>query len=61
MGRAGEAIDAAMLAALIRVDRAVEPDVGRGVAGDDLLGRIDAQDGLVSMTITRGGGNFNIR
>jgi hypothetical protein len=35
MGRTGETIDAAMLAAAIGIDRAVEGDVGRIVAGDD--------------------------
>ncbi len=35
VGRPREAIDAAMLAPAIRVDRAVEADVGRLVAGDD--------------------------
>ena len=35
VGRPREAIDAAMLAAPIGVDRAVEADVGRGIAGDD--------------------------
>ena len=38
MGRAGVAVDAAMLAAAIRVDRPVERDVRRGVAGDDPVG-----------------------
>ena len=35
MGRAGEAVDAAMLAAPIGIDRAVEGNVGRLIAGDD--------------------------
>ncbi len=35
VGRPGEAVDAAVLAAAIGVDRAVEGDVGRGVARDD--------------------------
>ena len=35
MVRPREAVDAAVLAAAIRVDRAVEADVGRGVARDD--------------------------
>ena len=37
------AIDAAVLAAAIRVDRAVEADIGRVVAGDDRARRIDAE------------------
>ena len=36
VGRAREAVDAAVLAAAIRIDRAVEADVGRVVARDDL-------------------------
>ena len=35
VGRPREAVDAAMLAAAIGIDRAVEADVGRGVARDD--------------------------
>ena len=35
MGRPREAIDAAMLAAPVGVDRAVEADIGQLVAGDD--------------------------
>ena len=35
VGRPREAIDAAMLAAAIGIDRAVEGNVGRVVAGDD--------------------------
>jgi hypothetical protein len=46
MGRAGEAIDAAMLAAAIGVDRAVETNIRRGVAGDDRLGAVDDKGGL---------------
>ena len=41
MGRAGEAVDAAVLAAAIGVDRAVEGHVRRGVAGDDAAGPVD--------------------
>src|SRR6185369_7827566 len=37
VGRPREAIDAAMLAAAIGIDRPVEADVGRGVAGQDRL------------------------
>ena len=39
VGRPREAIDAAVLAAAIGIDRAVEADIGRGVAGDDTPGR----------------------
>src|SRR3546814_13309880 len=35
MGRSGKAVDAAMFAAAVGVDRAFEADVGRIVAGDD--------------------------
>src|SRR3546814_5182126 len=35
MGRSGKAVDAAMFAAALGVDRAIEADVGRIVAGDD--------------------------
>ena len=35
VGRPREAVDAAMLAAPVRVDRAVEADIGGFVAGDD--------------------------
>ena len=45
VGRPGEAIDAAMLAAAIGVDRAVEADVGRAVAGDDRPGLLDRDRG----------------
>ena len=41
VGRAREAIDAAMLAAAIGVDRTVERDVGGIVARDDGLGGVD--------------------
>ena len=34
MGRTREAVDAAMLAAAIGIDRAIEPDIGRGIPGD---------------------------
>ena len=39
--RPREAVDAAVLAAAVRVDRAVEADVGRVVAGDDLARGLD--------------------
>jgi hypothetical protein len=35
VGRPREAIDAAVLAAAVRIDRTVESDIGRIVAGDD--------------------------
>ena len=35
VARARVAVDAAVLAAAIGIDRAVEADIGRGVAGDD--------------------------
>src|SRR5829696_6562850 len=41
MGRPREAIDAAMLAAAIGIDRTVEADVGRVVSGDDLARGIE--------------------
>src|SRR5262249_55429498 len=41
VGRPGEAVDAAVLAATIRVDRAIEGNVGRIVARDDLPRGID--------------------
>ena len=43
MARPRIAIDAAVLAAAIRVDRAVEADIRRIVAGDDRARRVDAQ------------------
>ena len=46
VGRPREAIDAAMLAAAIGIDRAVEGDVGRLVAGDDLARGVDRHGGL---------------
>ena len=46
MGWSGKAIDAAMLAAAIRVYRSVERDVRRFVEGDDGAGRILHQKGL---------------
>ena len=44
--RPGEAVGAAVLAAAIGVDRAVEGDVGRLVAGDDLARPLDLHLGL---------------
>ena len=41
VGRAGEAVDAAVLAAAVGVDRAVEGDVGALVAGDDRARPLD--------------------
>ena len=46
VGRPREAIDAAVLAAAIGIDRAVEGDVRRLVAGDDLARRVDRHRGL---------------
>merc|ERR1711969_129935 len=47
MGRTGKAIDAAMFAAAIGIDRPVEPHIGRGVARDHparaLYGNFGAQ------------------
>src|ERR1039457_4086849 len=46
MGRARVAVNAAVLAAAIGIDRAVETDVGRIVAGDDLAGGVGLHRGL---------------
>src|ERR1041385_5872589 len=46
MGRPREAVDAAMLAAAVRIDRAIEADVGRIVAGDHLSSRVERHRGL---------------
>ena len=46
MARTGIAVDAAVLAAAIRVDRAVKPDIRRVVAGDDRARRIDGELGF---------------
>ncbi len=45
MGRPGETVDAAMLAAAIGIDRTVEGDVGRIIAGDDAAGLFDLNFG----------------
>ena len=45
VGRPREAIDAAMLAAAKGVDRAIEADVGRAVAGQDRFGMLDRDRG----------------
>src|SRR5690606_39594720 len=45
VARPREAIDAAMLAAAIGVDRAVEADIGRLVAGDDRPWPLDGDGG----------------
>ena len=45
MGRTGVAVDAAMFAALVGVDRAVEAHVGAGVAGDDRARPLGAEGG----------------
>ena len=46
MGRPREAVDAAMLAAPVGIDRAVEADIGRIVAGDDLARGVERHRGL---------------
>jgi hypothetical protein len=46
VGRPREAVDAAMLAAAIGIDRAVEADIGRIVAGDDFSRGIERDAGL---------------
>src|SRR3979409_658658 len=46
MGRPREAVDAAMLAAPVGVDRPIEADIGRVVAGNDLARGIDGDRGL---------------
>src|SRR5437667_9230892 len=46
MRRTSETVDAAVLAPPVRIDRAIEPDVGRIVARDHLAGGIDADGGL---------------
>src|SRR5882672_5368227 len=46
MGRPGKTVDAAVLAAPVGVDRAVEADIGRIVAGDDLARSVDRDRGL---------------
>src|SRR3982074_3076753 len=46
VGGARKAVDAAVLAAAVGIDRAVERDVGGIVAGDDLAGGIDRDRGL---------------
>src|SRR5438067_5140808 len=43
MARPRIAVDAAMLTAAIRIDRAIEADIGRVVAGDDRARRIDRE------------------
>ena len=46
VGRPRKAVDAAMLAAPVGVDRTVEADIRRVVAGDDLARGIDRDSGL---------------
>ena len=46
VGRPRETIDAAVLAAAIGIDRAIEGNVRRIVAGDDLAGGVDRHAGL---------------
>src|SRR5262245_20171832 len=45
VGRPREAIDATVLAAAVRIDRAIEADVRRIVARDDLARRVDSHRG----------------
>src|SRR5262249_31547229 len=45
MGRTGKAIDAAMLAAAIWIDRLIEGHIRRVIAGDDRLAGIEADRG----------------
>src|SRR5690606_34299137 len=51
VGRAGVAIDAAMLTPAVRVDRAVEADIGAVVRGDDAARRLDAHLGFESLEL----------
>ena len=46
MGGTGEAVDAAMLAAAIGIDRLLERDVGRVVRRDDLARLLEADLGV---------------
>src|SRR5688572_1066491 len=46
MGRPGKTVDAAVLAAPVGVDGAVEADIGRVVAGDDLSRGVERDGGL---------------
>src|SRR3954469_6027316 len=46
MGRPREAVDAAVLAAAIGIDRAVEADIGGVVASDDFSRGVDGDTGL---------------
>ena len=46
MGRARETVDAAMLATPVRIDRTVEADIRRIVAGDHLARGIECDRGL---------------
>jgi len=41
VGRTREAVDTAVLASAIGVDRSVKTDVGRVIAGNNLSGRVD--------------------
>src|SRR5215470_18096877 len=45
MGRSREAIDAAMLATAIGVDRTVEAQIGRFIPGDDAARAVDGDGG----------------
>ncbi len=46
VGRPRETVDAAVLAAPVGIDRAVEADIGRVVAGDDLARGVERDRGL---------------
>src|ERR1700741_2832230 len=46
MGRPREAVETAMLAAPVRIDRPVEADIGRVVARDHLSRRVERDRGL---------------
>src|SRR6266853_754451 len=67
VGRARKTIDAAVLAAAIGVDRAVETNIGRGIARDDRARAVDDERGgkgrrrLVSAAPTVVEGNTLLR
>src|SRR5712664_1321475 len=46
VGRSGVAVDAAVLAAAVWVDRAIERDIRRSIAGDHLAGGVNTDFGL---------------
>src|SRR5262245_36685771 len=51
--RAREAVDAAVLAAAIWIDRAVKSDVGRVITGNDFPGRVDRDRRLEGWTLVK--------